>query len=72
MSMEMLTQVQKVHRVPYRVNPQRNVPRHILITSIKIRLKNKNIKTNKGKATNSKRGKPHKIISCFFSKTLQA
>ena len=28
---EIATQVQEVQRVPYRINPRRNMPRHILI-----------------------------------------
>ena len=31
MEMEIVNQVQKVQRVPYRINPRRNTPRHILI-----------------------------------------
>ena len=31
MGKEIVNQVQKVQRVPYRINPRRNTPRHILI-----------------------------------------
>ena len=31
MGKEIATQVQEAQRVPYRVNPRRNTPRHILI-----------------------------------------
>ena len=31
MGMELATQVQEAQRVPYRINPMRNTPRHILI-----------------------------------------
>ena len=34
---ERVTQVQEVQRVPYRINPQRNTPRHIVIKIIKIK-----------------------------------
>ena len=32
-------QVQEVHRVPYRINPRRNMPGHILIKLSKIKYK---------------------------------
>ena len=31
MGKEMVNQVQEAKRVPYRINPRRNMPRHILI-----------------------------------------
>ena len=31
MENEIVNQVQEVQRVPYRINPRRNMPRHILI-----------------------------------------
>ena len=31
MGKEIVNQVQEVQRVPYRINPRRNMPRHILI-----------------------------------------
>ena len=31
MGKELVNQVQEVQRVPYRINPRRNMPRHILI-----------------------------------------
>ena len=52
MGKERVNQVQEVHRVPYRINPRRNTPRHILIKLSKIKynekiLKRANIKNNK-------------------------
>ena len=32
MGKEIATQVQEAQRVPYRINPRRNTPRHIVIT----------------------------------------
>ena len=37
--------------------------RHILIKLTKIKFKEKNIKSSKGKATNSTQGNPHKVIN---------
>ena len=41
MGKEIDTQVQEVHRVPYRINPRRNMPRHIVIKVAKIKDKEK-------------------------------
>ena len=35
MGKEIVNQVQETQRVPYRINPRRNMPRHILIKTIK-------------------------------------
>ena len=39
MGKERVNQVQEVQRVPYRINPRRNTPRHILIKLSKIKYK---------------------------------
>ena len=41
MGKEIITQVQETQRVPNRINPRRNTPRHILIKLTKIKPKNK-------------------------------
>ena len=51
MGKETVNQVQEAQRVPGRINPGRNTPRHIVIKLVKI--KDKNIKSNKGKMTNN-------------------
>ena len=48
MGKEIVNQIQEVQRIPYRVNPRRNMPRQ-------------NIKSSKGKATNNIQGNPHKV-----------
>ena len=68
MGKETVTQVQEVHRAPGRINPRRNIPRHIVIKLTKIKDKEKNTKSNKGKATNNIQGNSHKVISLFLSK----
>ena len=47
MGKERVNQVQEVQRVPYRVNPRRNTPRHILIKLSKIKYKEKILKAAK-------------------------
>ena len=39
MGKEIATQVQEVQRVPYRINPRRNTPRHIVIKLEKLKTK---------------------------------
>ena len=41
MGKEIINQVQEAQRVPYRINPKRNTPRHILIKLSKIKYKEK-------------------------------
>ena len=41
MRKEIVNQVQEVQRVPYRLNPRRNMPRHILIKVSKLNTKKK-------------------------------
>uniref|UniRef100_A0A8D1CDY4 L1 transposable element RRM domain-containing protein n=1 Tax=Sus scrofa TaxID=9823 RepID=A0A8D1CDY4_PIG len=44
MGKEQLTQFQEAQRVPYKINPRRNTPRHILIKVTKIKAKEKILK----------------------------
>ena len=60
MGKETITQVQETQRVPNRINPRQNTPRHILIKLTKVKHKKKNIKSSKGKATNNTQGDSHK------------
>ena len=46
---EIVNQVQEAQRVPYRINPRRNTPRHILIKFSKIKYKEKILKTAREK-----------------------
>ena len=55
---EAVTQFQEVQRVPCRINPRRNTPRHIIIKLIKIKDKKKILK-----ATNNIQKNLHKVIS---------
>ena len=55
-------QVQEAQRVPYRMNPRRNMPRHMLIKLRKTKHKKK-IKSSKGESTSNIQGKPHMLNS---------
>ena len=49
MRKEMATQVQEAQRVPGRINPRRNMPRHIVIKLTKIKDKEKLLKATREK-----------------------
>ena len=49
MGKEIVNQVQVSQRVPYRINPRRNMPRHILIKLSKIKYKDKILKAAREK-----------------------
>ena len=46
---ERVNQVQEAQRIPYRINPRRNTPRHILIKLQKIKDKEKILKATREK-----------------------
>ena len=62
MEKEIVIQVQETQRVPYRINPRRNMPRHILIKLTKTKYKRKNIKSST-EVTSNIQGKPHILKS---------
>ena len=49
MGKEIATQVQEAQRVPYRINPRRSMPRHIVIKLAKIKEKEKLLKAAREK-----------------------
>ena len=49
MGKEIIYQVQEAQRVPYRTNPKRNMPRHILIKLSEIKYKEKILKAAREK-----------------------
>ena len=55
---EIVNQVQKAQRASYKIEPRRNMPRHILIKLTKIKCK-EGTKSNKEKATSNIQGKPY-------------
>ena len=59
MEKEIVNQVQEAQRVPYRKNPRRNTPRHILIKLTKTKHKERILKSSKGEAISNIKGKPH-------------
>ena len=49
MEKEIVNQVQEAQKVPYQVNPRRNMPRHILIKLTKTKHKERIFKAERGK-----------------------
>ena len=58
MEKEIVNQVQEAQRVPYRINPRRNMPRHILIKLTKTKHKERILKTAKEKQQVTYKGNP--------------
>ena len=49
MGKEIVSQVQGAQRIPYRINPRRNTPRHILVKLSKVKYKEKILKATREK-----------------------
>ena len=58
MEKEIVNQVQEAQRVPYRINPRRNMPRHILIKPTKTKLKEIILKAAREKQQVRYKGNP--------------
>ena len=68
MEKEIANQVQEAQRVPYRINPRRNMPRLILIKLTKTKHKERVLKSSKGEATSNIQEKHHTVNSLSFSR----
>ena len=71
MGKEIVNQVQEAQRVPYRINPRRNTPRHMLIKLSKIKYKEKILKAAREKQQTQK-GIPIRLTADLSAETLQA
>ena len=65
-------EVQEAQRVPKKLDPKRNTPRHIIIKSPKIKDKEKILKTAREKVTITYKGVPIRLSADLFKETLQA
>ena len=68
---ETVTQVQEAQRVPYRIKPKRNTPKHIVIKIIKIKDKERILKEAREKQQITYKGTPVRLWADFSAKTLQ-
>ena len=71
MGKEIVTQVQEAQRVPYRINPRKNTPRHKLIKLTKIKFKEKILKATREKQKIIYKGIPIRLSADFSAETLQ-
>ena len=62
---EIVNQIQEAQRVPYRINPQRNTPRHILIKLTKSKHKERLLKAARGKQQVTYKGNPICLTADF-------
>ena len=58
MEKDIVTQVQETQRVPNRINPKKNTPRHILIKLTKIKHKDQILKAAREKQQITSKGFP--------------
>ena len=72
MGKEIVNQVQEVQRVPYRINPRRNMPRHILIKLSKINFKEKILKAARENQQITYKEIPIRLTADLSAGTLQA
>ena len=68
MGKEPLTQIQDAQRVPYKINPRRNTPKHILIKLTKIKDKEKIWKAAREKKQITYKGTLIRLSADFFSR----
>ena len=72
MGKEIVNQVQEAQRVPYKINPRRNTPRHILIKLSKIKNKEQILKAAREKQQITYNGIPIRLTADLSGETLQA
>ena len=71
MGKEIVNQVQEAQRVPYRINPRRNMPTHILIKLSKIKYKDKILKAGREKQQITYKGIPIRLTADLSAETVQ-
>ena len=63
--------VQEAQRVPKKLVPRRNTPRHIIIKLLKIKDKERILKAAREKETVTYKGIPMRLLADFSEETLQ-
>ena len=71
MEKEVVNQVQEAQRVPYRINPRRNMPRHILIKLTKTEHKERILKAVREKQQLTYKGNSKCLTADLSAETLQ-
>ena len=72
MGKEIITQVQETQRVPNRINPRRNTPRHILMKLTKVKHKEQIFKAARERQQITHKGIPIRITADLSIETFQA
>ena len=72
MEKEIVNQVQEAQRVPYRINPKRNMPRYILVKLTKTKHKEGILKAARKKQQVTYKGNPIHLTADLSAETLQA
>ena len=72
MEKEIVNQVHEAQRVPYRINPRRNTPRHIVIKLTKTKHKERILKAARGEQQITYKGNSICLIADLSAETLQA
>ena len=65
-------EVQEAQRFPKKLDPRRNTPKHIIITLLKVKDKERILKAAREKKTVTYKGVPVKLSVDFSKETLQA
>ena len=65
-------EVQEAHRVPKKLDPRRNTPRHIIITLPKVKQKERILEAAREKDTVTYKGVPIRLSADFSKEILQA
>ena len=65
-------EVQEAQRIPKKLDPRRNTPRHIIITLPKMKDKERILKVAREKETVTYKGVPIRLSADFSKETLQA
>ena len=71
MKKEIVNQVQEAQRIPYRINPRRNMPRHILIKLTKTKHKERILIAAREKQHITYKGNPIDLTVDLSAETLQ-
>ena len=69
MEKEIVNPVQELQRVPYRINPRRNMPRHILIKITKTKYKERILKAAREKQHVTYKGNPIRLTANLSAET---
>ena len=72
MEKEIVNQVQEAQRVPYRINPRRNMPRHIVIKLTKTKHKERILKAAREKEQVTYKGNPICLTANLSAETPEA